>query len=69
MQKVKPIAYELHHVDVDLHAPFRLLRRLPVRPAPVIAVTNTTHVVHRKDEAFLIRMPHHTRVLLAGDWT
>lgn len=67
---MKPVSYELEHVDTDLHASFPLVRQLPVRPAPIVGVTNTRRVFHTRDSvAMVVSRPCYPRVIISGDWT
>jgi hypothetical protein len=65
---MRPVSYDLDHVDVDRHVAFPLVRRQPVRPAPTLALTNVASVSHGT-VTFYRATPFCPRVLLPGDWT
>jgi hypothetical protein len=66
---VLSVSYGLEHVETDLHRSFPLVRLLPIKPAPILAVGNTVHVVHLANMVQVCEGPSYPRVLLKGDWT
>lgn len=66
---MSPVPYTLAHVDTDRHKAFPLLRRVALRPAPVLAVTNVVRAVHSKGAVLVCEQPYFPRVLLTGDWS
>lgn len=65
----KPVSYQLEHVETDLHHPFPLVRAVPIKPAPILALGNTVHVVHLSNMVQVCEGPSYPRVFIKGDWT